>query len=349
MMDRYIELISYQLLSGYKKRKILDFNAAPLFGDASGRQYFRITFSEGTAILMKVADVKPGEFGRGDSFFDFIAIRALFEECGIKVPKIYYIIEDQKALLLEDLGDATMFKMVESDRAGKMKYVKAAVELLARTQESLNKRERFDSPAEKRVFGTALFMDEFYHFYEYMIAKRVYDRPYNHLWPKLEKRFKKISAELSKTPYFFSHRDFQSKNIMIRNGKSYLIDFQDALMAPAVYDLVALLRDSYIVLSDDEVDAMLKHFWKINSVTRELFSDYGSFERIFYLQTLQRKMKDAGRFIYLNQVKGKEWFVPYVVPTLGYIRNTIVKLEMGELLDILGPFIPELSPGEKKR
>jgi len=242
-----------------------------------------------------------------------------------------------------------MFKMVESDRANKMKYVKSAVELLAKTQTALYKRERFDSPADRRVFGTSLFMDEFYHFYEYMIAKRVYDRPFNHLWPKLEKKFKRISAELSKAPYFFSHRDFQSKNIMIKNGKSYLIDFQDALMAPAVYDLVALLRDSYIVLSDEEVEIMLKHFWNINGVARELFSDYEFFERTFYIQTLQRKMKDAGRFIYLNQVKGKEWFIPYVVPTLGYVRSTIIKLDMEDLLDILGPYIPELSPGDRKK
>ncbi|HNW81883.1 MAG TPA: phosphotransferase [bacterium] len=348
MMDKAIDFISYRLLSEYKQKKMFDFTADSLFGDASGRQYFRINYIGGSAILMKVADVKPGEFGRGDSFFDFIAIRDLFQECGINVPKVFSIAEDQKALLLEDLGDITMFKMVESDRKNKLKYIKSAVELLAKMQESLYNRERFDSPAEKRIFSNSLFMDEFYHFYEYMIAKRVYDKPFNHLWPKLEKKFKKISNELSKTPYFFTHRDFQSKNIMIKDGSSYLIDFQDALMAPAVYDLVSLLRDSYIVLTDEEVETMLKYFWKINKVSKELFSDYESFERVFYLQTLQRKMKDAGRFIYLNQVKGKEWFIQYVVPTLGYVKSTIIKLEMEELLDLLGPYIPELFPGEKK-
>ena len=348
MMDHAIELVSYKLLSEYNHSKTFDFTVDPLFGDASGRQYFRINYAAGSAILMKVADVKPGEFGRGDSFFDFIAIRDLFQECGIKVPKILSIMEDQKALLLEDLGDITMFKLVEADRKNKLKYIKSAVELLSKMQESLYKREKFDSPADKRVFSNSLFMDEFYHFYEYMIAKRVYDKPFNHLWPKLEKKFRKISNELSKTPYFFSHRDFQSKNIMVKDGSSYLIDFQDALMAPAVYDLVALLRDSYIVLTDEEVEIMLKYFWKINKVSQELFSDYESFERAFYLQALQRKMKDAGRFIYLNQVKGKEWFIQYVVPTLGYVKNTIIKLEMNDLLEILGSYIPELLPGEKK-
>lgn len=348
MMNSAIDLAAFQLLSAYKQKKMFDFTLNPLFGDASGRQYFRLNYGENSAVLMKVADVKPGEFGRGDSFFDFIAIRNLLQESGIKVPKLLAVVEDQKALLLEDLGDLTMFKQVESDRLNKIKYVKSAVELLAKMQNSLYKRSRFDSPADRRVFTTSLFMDEFYHFYEYMIAKRVYDRPFEHLWPKLEKKFKKISHELSKAPYVFSHRDFQSKNIMIKNGVSYLIDFQDALMAPAVYDLVALLRDSYIVLTDDEVDLMLRYFWKINGVARELFSDYEYFERIFYLQTLQRKMKDSGRFIYLNQVKGKEWFIPYVVPTLGYVKNTLIRLEMKDLLQLLGPYIPELSSGDGK-
>ena len=58
-------------------------------------------------------------------------------------------------------------------------------------------------------------------------------------------------------------------------------------------------------------------------------------------------MKDAGRFIYLNQVKGKEWFLPYVVPTLGYVRSTLIKLEMGKIIDVLAPFIPEFNMGDK--
>lgn len=343
MMDITIDLLAFRLLSSYKSEKVLDFSVSSLFGDASGREYFRISFGKESAVMMKVAEVKPGEFGRGDSFFDFISIRKLLEEAGIKVPGIYASIPDQKVLLLEDLGDMTLFKAIESDRKNKIKYIKNAVEFLSKTQSSLYKREKFDSTADNRVFDTKLFMDEFYHFYEYMIAKRVYDKPFSGLWPKLEKKFKRISHELSQSPYMLSHRDFQSKNIMIKNKETYIIDFQDALMAPAVYDLVSLLRDSYVVLSDSEVDMLLKYFWKINKVAQDIFPDFETLERIFYLQTVQRKMKDAGRFIFLNQVKGKEWFVPYVVPTLGYVKNTLIKLEMEDLLEILGPYIPELK------
>ena len=348
MMNYETDFLAYQLLNLYKGRKVLDFFAEPLFGDASGRSYVRISFEGTTVIMMKVANIKPGEFGRGDSFNDFIEIRNFLSGLGVNVPEILAVIDDQKAMLLEDLGDETLFKLIENDKKNKFKYIKDALDLLSATQQKLYSRTNFNTPADKRKFTTKLFMDEFYHFYEYMIAKRVYAVPYKNLWPKLEKHCAKISKELSTLPYFFSHRDFQSKNIMVKNDRKYLIDFQDALMAPVVYDLVSLLRDSYITLSAEELSALLSHFWNTNSVMHEFFNDYGTFEHAFYIQTLQRKMKDAGRFVYLNQVKGKEWFVPYILPTLGYVKDALIKLELDKVLELLAPFIPEFDNGRSK-
>ena len=348
MMNYETDFLAYQLLNIYKGRKVLDFFTEPLFGDASGRSYVRISFENTTVIMMKVANIKPGEFGRGDSFTDFMAIRDFLSGIGVKVPEILAVIPEQKAMLLEDLGDTTLFKLIENDRKNKFKYIRDALDLLSDTQKKIYNRTKFDTPADKRKFTTKLFMDEFYHFYEYMIAKRVYALPYKNLWPKLEKHFQKISRELSNLPYFFSHRDFQSKNIMVKDGAHYLIDFQDALMAPVVYDLVSLLRDSYVTLSAEELSSLLSYFWNTNGVMHEFFNDYDAFEHAFYLQALQRKMKDAGRFVYLNQVKGKEWFVPYILPTLGYVRDTVSKLGYDNIADLLAPFIPELGNGRSK-
>lgn len=346
-MNYETDFLAYQLLTAYKGRKVLDFSAEPLFGDASGRSYVRISFENTTVVMMKVADVKPGEFGRGDSFTDFMAIRDFLNGLGIKVPEILSVIPEQKALLLEDLGDMTLFKSIENGK-DKFECIRDAVYLLVDTQKRLAVRRNFDTPADKRSFTEELFMAEFYHFYEYMIAKRVYHIPYGNLWPELEKHCLKISKELTSLPYFFSHRDFQSKNIMIKNGEFYLIDFQDALTAPVVYDLVSLLRDSYIVLSPEELDSLVRRFWDSNDVVRNLFTDFDSFEHAFYLQTLQRKMKDAGRFVYLNQVKGKEWFVPYILPTLGYVKDALVKLGLHDILELLVPYIPEFNTRSSK-
>ena len=345
-MNYETDFLAYSLLRIYKNGKVPDFSAVPLFGDASGRSYVRISFENTTVVMMKVADVKPGEFGRGDSFTDFIAIRAFLNSLGVKVPEILAVIPEQKALLLEDLGDLTLFKSIENGR-NKFDCIKDAVDLLVETQQRLSTRKNFDTPADKRSFTEELFMAEFYHFYEYMIAKRVYHIPYKNLWPELEKFCTGVSKELAALPYFFSHRDFQSKNIMIKNGEHYLIDFQDALTAPVVYDLVSLLRDSYVTLSEDELSSLIRHFWEKNDVVRNLFNNFNDFEHAFYLQTLQRKMKDAGRFVYLNQVKGKEWFVPYILPTLGYVKDAFLKLGYEKTLEILAPYIPEFDRSSK--
>ncbi len=349
MMNDKIELIIYQLLLAYKSDKVFDFSVDPLFGDASGREYFRVKFGEESCIAAIVAQGGTPEFGRGDPFYDFISIQSHLKSMGLRVPEVYAVKKDSRSLLLEDLGDNTMFNSIQTDPDSKFRMVKFGVNLLSMWQEAVYKRKNFDTVVDKRSFNKSLFMDEFYHFYEYMIEKRVYHLPFDGLWNKLQKHFTKITKELTDSPYIFSHRDFQSKNIMINNGEGYLIDFQDAILAPAVYDLVSLVRDSYIVLSDEELDSILKLFWKINPVSRELYKNYEHFERTFHLQTIQRKLKDAGRFIFLNQLKGKKWFIPYVQPSLRYVRSSLIKLEMEGLLEILGPYIPELQlRGENK-
>ncbi len=347
-MSHSIELLVYQLLLSYKSDKVFDFSITPLSGDASSREYFRVKYGDESCVLMVVAQSGPAEFGRGDTYGDFISLQSDLKRIGIRVPEIYARKDDERALLIEDLSDDTMFNIVQANPADRMKMMKFGVNLLSMWQESVYRRKNFKTVADKRSFSKDLFMKEFYHFYEYMIEKRVYHKDFDDLWPKLEKVFKNISKTLQTSPYILSHRDFQSKNIIMNNGEGYLIDFQDAILAPVVYDLVSLIRDSYIVLSDDEVTQLLKLFWKINSVAREIFEDYTYFERTFYLQTVQRKMKDAGRFIYLNQVKEKKWFLPYVEPSLLYVKSALKKLGMEDLLSLLGPYIPELDLRNKK-
>jgi N-acetylmuramate 1-kinase len=343
MMNDKIELIVYQLLLKYKSDKVFDFSISPLFGDASGREYFRVRFGEGSCIAAVVASGGTPEFGRGDPYFDFISIQAELKKMGIRVPEIYAVKDDSRSLLVEDLGDNTMFNSVQTDPGSKFRMIKFGVNLLSMWQEGVYKRKNFKTVVDKRSFNKNLFMNEFYHFYEYMIEKRVYHRSFEGLWDKIEKPFVEIVKELTDSPYIFSHRDFQSKNIMICNGEGYLIDFQDAILAPAVYDLVSLVRDSYIVLSDEELDSILNLFWKISPVIREVYRDFEHFYRLFHLQTVQRKLKDAGRFIFLNQIKGKKWFLPYVQPSLRYVRSSLLKLGMEDLLEILGPYVSELE------
>ncbi len=346
-MNDKIEFLIFKLLRELTPSRFYDFSIEEMFGDASGRFYCRVLLKDASYVFSLTANIGKSEFGRGDSFYDFLKIHSLFSSLGIDVPKIFVKDLANRALLLEDLGNQTLFDMISFSLENKLFYVKKALDFLINFQARIYARTDFSSPADKRSFNKKLFNDEFFHFYEYMIQKRVYDRPFNNLWRKSSKYFSAITKELLFAPYLLAHRDFQSKNLMFLDDRLFLIDFQDALLAPFVYDLVSLLRDSYVELSEEELSLMLDYYWENSSVARELLSDKESFLRLFFLQTVQRKMKDAGRFVFLNQVKNKDWFVPFIKPSLEYVNSALIRLDMMKLRSLYAEFIPEFREGIK--
>src|ERR1700687_1905329 len=104
----------------------------------------------------------------------------------------------------------------------------------------------------------------------------------------LDAIFRRLSAQLAAEPRGFTHRDYQSRNIMVKDGELVLIDFQDALQGPRQYDLVSLLRDSYVELPWRLVDEMLQRYCSAMGI-----SDAAAFIAFFDLLTVQRKLKDA--------------------------------------------------------
>src|SRR5262249_984311 len=110
----------------------------------------------------------------------------------------------------------------------------------------------------------------------------------------------------------FVHRDYQSRNLMVREGASgaelVWIDFQDALLGPRVYDLVALLNDSYQTFDRGFVEARLDDFARTSGLDEAARVALG---REFDVVTVQRKLKDAGRFVFIDRVKKNPAFLPY--------------------------------------
>ena len=111
-----------------------------------------------------------------------------------------------------------------------------------------------------------------------------------------------------------------------------MIDFQDALLGTRAYDLVALLRDSYVVLSPAEVDRLVGEF-----VAQAGIEDRAAFRRLFLLQTLQRKLKDVGRFVFIDRVRKNPSFLRWIPATVGYLREAVAAapIELAALREIL--------------
>ena len=152
-----------------------------------------------------------------------------------------------------------------------------------------------------------------------------------------------VCKTLSKEDRVFTHRDYHSRNIMIHNGKLKVIDFQDARMGPCQYDLVSLLKDSYVVLNDSLRSELLEYYIeRMKQNGREVIRE--PFYKIFDWMSLQRNLKAIGTFAYQHKVLGNDRYLQYIEPTLDYIRQTLVnRRDLKFLSPALNSAIPTLN------
>jgi aminoglycoside/choline kinase family phosphotransferase len=119
------------------------------------------------------------------------------------------------------------------------------------------------------------------------------------------------------------------------------IDFQDALLGPRVYDLVALLSDSYQEFEPEFIEQRLDEYAETVGLDR---TERALLGREFDWVTVQRKLKDAGRFIFIDRTHHNPSFLPFVEPTIAKARAALLRLSddpdmraLRELLDrVLG-------------
>ena len=298
----------------------------PMAGGASTRRYFRVKLADASAVAMFVPDgAKPEEVGKGGpapTRWPFLEVRDLLAARGVDVPRL--LAEDTGSgwLLLEDLGDATLASYLAAHPHRRQALYVRAVTDLAHAQASLATLPQA-SVVAARAFDEELLSWEIHHFREWALEARGIG-----LSTEDRLAFDGIAGRLARRiadwPRAFVHRDYQSRNLMVRpDEKLCWIDFQDALLGPRVYDLVALLNDSYQVFDRPFVEARLDDYARargLDAVERAALGH--EFDRV----TVQRKLKDAGRFVFIDRVKGNRSFLPFVEPTIAKARASLARL-----------------------
>jgi hypothetical protein len=328
----------------------------PLAGDASNRRYFRIEISGdafSSVILMQLAE--PEAFKQSEEAVSgaphavaelpFINIGAHLSKAGVSVPTLYYYDQTAGLLYLEDFGDLTLSDACANARMGDLEVrYKQAIDVLVGMQ------SRATSPADPqclafhRSFDVPLLMWEFDHFLEYGIAARL-GRPMEHGdETAIREEFRKISEFLAGQPRVFVHRDYHSRNLMVAGERLGVIDFQDALMGPATYDLASLLRDAYIALDESLIDRLIDYYLDQLQEGRHLWTNREAFRRVFDFTSIQRNLKAAGRFVYIDRVKGNSKFLADIPRTLGYVKRNLHKYpELFTLRKLMSQYVPELQ------
>lgn len=295
-----------------------------LKGDASERKYFRVTLRDKkTFILMQDTD-NPEK----NSLESYMELTDILLSQNISVPKIFARKPAQNLLLLSDAGNDCLWDVCREAPKEKVInfYKKAIDEMIKIHSVSPNRKQNcfnlaFDT--QKLMWELDFFLT---HSQNYISPLSDADTAF------IRKTFEKVCTILSEQKRVLTHRDYHSRNIMVKDSELMLIDFQDARMGPCAYDLTSLLKDSYIDLADSVVDELLEYYL-IKTNTKK-----SDFLYSFRLMTFQRSVKACGSFCYLEGTLGKKGYMQHFPTALNYAKEALSKHE--EFKDFNKMFFP---------
>ncbi len=316
-----------------------------LAGHASMRSYWRVGVPpESHVVMVLPADRKPEEVTKGGApaVDPFVDVQRYLARIGVRVPAIRAFLEPEGLMVLEDLGDEMLeTRLLAGDPPGPL--YERAIDQLARL------RARAEAApggclAFARSFDAELYRWELEHFVEWGLEAWKGAKLSPAERAVADREFDRIARTLEAEPKGFTHRDYQSRNLMVlAGGEQAVIDFQDALLGPRQYDLVALLRDSYVELEPALVDAMLRRYLDRLHAEGGPRLEYAPFRALFDLLTVQRKLKDAGRFVFIDRVRGNPGFLPSIPASLRYVRDAFARRpDLAALREVLATHVPEL-------
>jgi hypothetical protein len=292
-----------------------------LAGDGSDRRFFRLLGSP-TVVLLHHPKAPGLPVNENDSYFQ---LGRHLRARGVPVPEIHHYCREEGWLLLEDLGDINLegaFKRQTREDQRRYRHREALeilVNLQLRGKEGFDPAWCFDTPVMHRPF---LWERECGYFVRaflqgYMGLKVAMDD----LAPDFERL---LTRALTPGPNFFLHRDFQSRNLMIKTGRLRIIDFQGGRLGPLGYDVASLLIDPYVNLSPAWQEELLAYYLdllqaRLPGVDREAFTEQ------YHHLALCRNLQILGAFGYLTKVKQKANFACHLPTALAGLRQRLAK------------------------
>ena len=298
----------------------------PLTGDASDRRYFRLLLKKSKSIVLAL-HAGPIEFHS----MPFVAIAKLLSEVPVPVPKILYHSDALGVLALEDLGDVTLQAHLGAATASEHAALyRQAVTFIARMQQRGDALKSDAYPPYRIAFDVEKLTWELEFFVRHYLLGYKGISTTDAQRDALRAEWSAIVSELAAEPRVLCHRDYHSRNLMLHDGSLYIIDFQDARMGPDTYDLVSLLRDSYVDLTPQQVDELIAFFLALKGG-----SDDAEFRRRFDLMALQRNLKALGTFGYMTTSRNNTVYIQYIPRTVAYVKANLAKYPRFERLQSL--------------
>jgi aminoglycoside/choline kinase family phosphotransferase len=326
-------------IDSYLRRSALGMRSprvVPLTGDASDRRYYRILLTDEPSIVLALYS-SPFDFNK----LSFVNVARLLQQMPVPIPTVLGHADDIGVLALEDLGDVTLqAHLGAATPAEHAALYREAVALLSTLQ---NRGAELAAPqytpynvafdVEKLTWELDFFIKHFIEAYRGVVIAPA-DRE------QLRREFAVLIEELASEPRVLCHRDYHSRNLMLHQEKLYIIDFQDARMGPDTYDLVSLLRDSYVDLPEQTVEELIAYFLALKGETAEA----AKYRKRFDVMALQRNLKALGTFGYQTTARRNPVYIQYIPRTLRYIRNNLAQLpQYARIRDLLAAHVDEFN------
>lgn len=270
----------------------------PLVPEVSARRYWRLTLEDDSTVV-GVRDTSGG-------LAIFATVQRYLKARNILVPDIFYVDETHGIMLQQDLGDTSFHGFITENRGARYNAYERAIDHMLSWQRL---SDDGNCPAFRLSFDVEKLMFEFDFFIEHTLLGYFSLKPSSQDLSALRRKFVEVAEELAAPKRrFFSHRDYHSRNIMIFDGKQYIIDFQDARLGLMQYDLSSLICDAYAPnFSRPLLDYAYAAGKDVHGQSRD------EFEHFFRLSAYQRLVKAMGTFG-RQAALGKDDFASYIAP-----------------------------------
>jgi aminoglycoside/choline kinase family phosphotransferase len=272
----------------------------------------------------------------------FVVCQRWLSGLGIRVPGILALDDEGDCMWLEDCGHEDFDQWLQRTRTPHVEGYQLPLGVLAQLQ-TMSQQRPVPALVASRVFDRPMLAWELEHYMEWRLQVQLGLSLPERARQAFAEAFARLVEDVAAIPLAPMHRDFQSHNLMVsESGEMIVLDFQDAMMGPIVYDAVALLRDSYVEIAGPDLDVLVRQACAAIAATGA--ADGASVERVerwFHLQTLQRKLKDSGRFVFIDRVKHNPSFLRWIDGSLRYVVDSARRLpDYADLLDLLCEWDP---------
>src|SRR6266853_6651202 len=248
------ELLLRQTQRHFPRFNVDEIKIAPIEKGGSDRKFYRIRCSSEQPLILVKYNLEREENRH------YVEIAQFLETHGIHAPRIYYHDADEGLIWLEDLGERDLFAYRGEPWLVRRAFYESAldeVRKLHRLPESVCVEMHQHLPAE---FNTALYLWEQNYFFENCLGRYFEIEQEKIAELAALPALHKIAERLNRLPRVLVHRDFQSQNIIVRNGQAHLIDFQGMRPGLAQYDLASLLFDPYVDLLESERSELIAYY-----------------------------------------------------------------------------------------